>query len=1171
MNTRIGIVLLFSVFLTPAISWSDRVLTLLEPAGGEVWATGEHTVRWALGGDMWFGNETLTIECTRDGGSTWSVWTIAAPAAPCAYPWNITEFPASPNYQVRIMCNEYSEAWDVGGTFTIGASASYYVNDTSTDNDFYCTAPGSPEADGLTPGTPNTSIRYILNTHALGAGDTVWVDTGYYLLENDILIQAEDQGAPGNPMTILGSPGGAILDRNGGPNVFYITGDYIQLGDAGNPLHMTRADVGAYLTGTGNVISNCEVYGCGFYGIRRDAPAPDCIISECYVHDNLHWGIGIIVSQNTASLVDNIISGNGEGGIWASPIGLGSTAIEINNNLVVDNGGYGVYGDFANDGVIRLKNNTIARNASHAVYGKAQNDAGPVRFQARNNILQSIGPDRCCMYLCNALEGALDYNTYHAIDGAATGYYAGATHSWLSQWRASTGQDGHSMSDNPLFVDPDNGNYTLMSTGGRMVSGEWVFDVMSSSCIDSGDPADNASVEHEPNGSRINQGACGNRIHASRTPMERLVTLLEPLGGETWLSGARTIRWNRTGQSWNGTETLTLEYSTDTGNTWTLLEDNASAAANSFPWEVSGLLASFRYQIRITCNEDTSATDLSGMFQIGNPEGEGEGEGETPAEGEGEPEGEGEGEDEGETPAEGEGEEEEEPAILFSYVPALECSISYVHGRVENIPPSEYGLLLWVHVDGAWWGPKPNLSTITPINSAGNWSQQVLVEPTDFNADAIGAVAVPLDAVLEASCWPVSCQEIPLQDRELARAVVYRAAGDCVGADTLALSFPLVMYQPNYSDPGNGVYPDESQLTENLSQLFGAGFRGLTFYASTNTMTLIPGLAREEGFQTVGTGVWQVYNAAERDAAVDLASDTDFYIVGVEGLSRTEDAYTKEDLLAALGDLSLRTGKPVTTAETPGTWLANPDLVASVDFVAVNIHPWWAEKRTPESASTYFQTVYDTIVALAAGKPVLVTETGMPTGGGHPDASLALQQGYFEMIEQTDIPFVYFEAYDQFWKTGEVSDDYVIGTHWGLYDRCGQLKQEGVDECQVEGEGEGEIEGEGEGEVEGEAEGEIEDEGEGEGEIEDEGEGEAEGEGEIEGEGEGEIPILHPADINEDFRIVIGEAIGYLAGWQQGSNPIAYAIRAAYLWQNGEDYTYDPQATPPLCWILIDN
>ncbi|HOH29377.1 MAG TPA: hypothetical protein PLC40_06865 [Candidatus Hydrogenedentes bacterium] len=68
-------------------------------------------------------------------------------------------------------------------------------------------------------------------------------------------------------------------------------------------------------------------------------------------------------------------------------------------------------------------------------------------------------------------------------------------------------------------------------------------------------------------------------------------------------------------------------------------------------------------------------------------------------------------------------------------------------------------------------------------------------------------------------------------------------------------------------------------------------------------------------------------------------------------------------------------------------------------------------------------------------------------------------------------------------------------------------------------------------------------------------------------EGENELP--HPGDLNEDFRLVLSEAIAYLAGWQQGSNPIAYAIRAAYLWQNGENYLYDPAAAPPLCWTLL--
>ncbi|OQB35569.1 MAG: The GLUG motif protein [Candidatus Hydrogenedentes bacterium ADurb.Bin179] len=64
------------------------------------------------------------------------------------------------------------------------------------------------------------------------------------------------------------------------------------------------------------------------------------------------------------------------------------------------------------------------------------------------------------------------------------------------------------------------------------------------------------------------------------------------------------------------------------------------------------------------------------------------------------------------------------------------------------------------------------------------------------------------------------------------------------------------------------------------------------------------------------------------------------------------------------------------------------------------------------------------------------------------------------------------------------------------------------------------------------------------------------------------LPAIHPADLNQDFRMVLGEAIKYLSGWQLGANPIAYAIRAAYLWQEGERYFFVSEASPPLCWDL---
>ncbi len=68
---------------------------------------------------------------------------------------------------------------------------------------------------------------------------------------------------------------------------------------------------------------------------------------------------------------------------------------------------------------------------------------------------------------------------------------------------------------------------------------------------------------------------------------------------------------------------------------------------------------------------------------------------------------------------------------------------------------------------------------------------------------------------------------------------------------------------------------------------------------------------------------------------------------------------------------------------------------------------------------------------------------------------------------------------------------------------------------------------------------------------------------------EGEAPpSYHPADGNEDWYLSMSEAIAYLAGWQQGANPMTYAIRAAYVWRKGESYSYNPEETPPLCWAF---
>ncbi|MEJ2647790.1 MAG: S8 family serine peptidase, partial [Sedimentisphaerales bacterium] len=76
------------------------------------------------------------------------------------------------------------------------------------------------------------------------------------------------------------------------------------------------------------------------------------------------------------------------------------------------------------------------------------------------------------------------------------------------------------INKDPLFADPDNGDYHLKSQAGRwdQVSESWVVDdIATSPCIDAGNPASDFSKEPAPNGSRINMGAFGGTSQASKS------------------------------------------------------------------------------------------------------------------------------------------------------------------------------------------------------------------------------------------------------------------------------------------------------------------------------------------------------------------------------------------------------------------------------------------------------------------------------------------------------------------------------------------------------------------------------------------------------------------------------------------------------------------------------
>ncbi|RPJ39412.1 MAG: hypothetical protein EHM35_02440 [Planctomycetaceae bacterium] len=78
--------------------------------------------------------------------------------------------------------------------------------------------------------------------------------------------------------------------------------------------------------------------------------------------------------------------------------------------------------------------------------------------------------------------------------------------------------DGDNFNSDPLFVDPEGGDYHVRSARGRYWPERdvWVLDDVTSPCVDTGDPGADFSSEPLPNGGRLNVGAHGGTIYAER-------------------------------------------------------------------------------------------------------------------------------------------------------------------------------------------------------------------------------------------------------------------------------------------------------------------------------------------------------------------------------------------------------------------------------------------------------------------------------------------------------------------------------------------------------------------------------------------------------------------------------------------------------------------------------
>ena len=376
---------------------------LAAPAVSNRPATGVRATRATVGAEILAGAPAPAAAIywgLSDGGTNRAAWSSRADggAPGGAFAAVLTNLLANRTYYYRgYATNAAGEAWaPATASFRTLNGRDYFVNDNSRAGDVFCTAIGDNFNSGLSPALPKATLAALLAAYDLAPGDTVYVDTGAYVLPEALFIDSDDTGAAGQSVAFIGSDNAAgtlLRAADSSQDVIYLSAPgfgYVRF----ERLRLTGGRHGLYARGsvdspmpgievvqcvaysnTGNsassgiylrdcaaaVVTDCEAYGNRGYGLRiytcngvtlarnrcdRQTAATgsginvfqgsNVVLEENRCNGNGQYGIYVGAAYST--LAGNVCSSNGSDGV-----SLGAVGCRLLDNTVFANGGYGFY------------------------------------------------------------------------------------------------------------------------------------------------------------------------------------------------------------------------------------------------------------------------------------------------------------------------------------------------------------------------------------------------------------------------------------------------------------------------------------------------------------------------------------------------------------------------------------------------------------------------------------------------------------------------------------------------------------------------------------------------------------------------------------------------------------------------------------------------------------
>jgi len=258
---------------------------------------------------------------------------------------------------------------------------------------------------------------------------------------------------------------------------------------------------------------------------------------------------GVAVSGMSLA-VGNLIEKNTGVGVDVQTNSLGA---QVRNNRIVGNGGAAVRLDHVGTTQgqrTTVESNTIITNADGVVV-----QGSSVGVLLANNILDVRGSGYA-IKVDETSEAGLgsDYNLFALGASAKLASWEGKTLASRADWAYELGQDLHSLTGTPGYVNESAGDLHLRTD---------------SIAVDRGNPASAYAKEPAQGGGRIDLGAYGNTAEATPSASTYL-QLTGPNGLEKLVVGQpATITWRSSGLA-QGTQ-VTVSYSLDGGLHWSTL------------------------------------------------------------------------------------------------------------------------------------------------------------------------------------------------------------------------------------------------------------------------------------------------------------------------------------------------------------------------------------------------------------------------------------------------------------------------------------------------------------------------------------------------------------------------------------------------------------------------